>query len=525
MIWVLGLALGATALITIRERSSRYALLFILLLLELSNQTSLSSRAVLENGVFLPGTLTSRLLLSILPESTSALLRRSVDPGIWLLFATLLSLSSFFLGSVFCLFLAFCCELLALGFSEAALALPSWVQLMHGAALCGAAISLLLGLSLQTFRAKAHTDGRKARGMFFGLCLIVTTGLGVFSIVKSRFEQPPHVLAHYYSWFPENWKGGYYGEKLQPPLQPTLGLYKSGTPEVVHAHALMAKERGVNCFVLDWWPSRPAFRERIFNAGKQLSQQEGMCTVLLYETLDIRQPHERRKPGERINVVFLSRERSQRMAEQWVRLTKDYMQNPHYLRIQGRPVLFLYATRHLVGDVGQRIAEAREYVRAKTGENLYLVGDEVYFEVPEGDGEVLNLLPTHEPSWARVTSFDALFLYNPYDASRSQHGGSSGVEQFVADTERLHSRYFAVAAQLGMPFFPLALVGYDDTAHRPREKHFPIPRVLPSGETLLEASRRRWVRPFLSTAQNISTLTSWNEWNEGSQLEPSETLP
>ena len=59
---------------------------------------------------------------------------------------------------------------------------------------------------------------------------------------------------------------------------------------------------------------------------------------------------------------------------------KDYFHNKSYLRIGGRPVVFLYLTRTLTGDVAGMIQGARTVLK-RLGYNPYFIGDEVYWRV------------------------------------------------------------------------------------------------------------------------------------------------
>ena len=63
-----------------------------------------------------------------------------------------------------------------------------------------------------------------------------------------------------------------------------------------------------------------------------------------------------------------------------ISFAKDYFHNRSYLRIDGRPVVFLYLTRTLTGDVAGMIQGART-VLGRLGFNPYFIGDEVYWRV------------------------------------------------------------------------------------------------------------------------------------------------
>ena len=510
-----------------RTESALFLALSLVLLLEAASELLAPGRDVfppggLVHGLFLPGSMSSRIAAVAFPDWFSAPLRRACDPALLALVLLLAFLPSCFRLAALALAGAVVAEIVSFpqSFGKAVKPLP--LETCHEFFLGVFWTLLFFGLAVALRRKNPPACSSTDRGYRWLVLFLMLLFLCVSAVLSDRAlsrDPRPLALAHYYSWFPENWAAGYTGRTANPPLRPDPGEYVSGSEAIVHRHAEWAKQAGIDCFVLDWWPTRGSVRDRALRAASQLSSKENLCTVLLYETLDLRQPHEGLTPGERENIVFLSEKRASGMAKQWVRLVEDYMRRPGYLRIDGRPVLFLYATRHLVGDVPARIADARRFVREQTGEELFLVGDEVYFEVPAGDEKEVSLLPTFQPNWDRLRAFDALGAYNPYDASRVRHGGAEGAPAFLADTQSLFQHYQGIAAALGIPFVPLAMPGYDDTEHRPRAGHFVIPRVF-AGRSMLAESLDRWVRPAAARGAPFFTLTSWNEWNEGTAIEP-----
>ena len=61
-----------------------------------------------------------------------------------------------------------------------------------------------------------------------------------------------------------------------------------------------------------------------------------------------------------------------------ISFAKDYFYNRSYLRIDGRPVVFLYLTRTLTGDVAGMIQGARTVLK-RLGFDPFFIGDEVYW--------------------------------------------------------------------------------------------------------------------------------------------------
>ena len=375
---------------------------------------------------------------------------------------------------------------------------------------------------------------RRRRTLALAVAAIALLGLAAVIFCPRRSapalhahpRQPLLVGAHYYSWFPENWAAGYSGQHYTPPVKPQLGEYASSDPAVFAQHVAWAKAAGINFFIFDFWPRRTAIRQRIDGYLRQ-GIAPGFQFCLLYEIHDLKEPGEHPISGEPANVVFLSDKRAARMKKTWRALADSYMSHPQYLRIDGRPVLFVYATRHLVGDVPAAIQEARRYVKEKTGADLYLVADEVYWNTLGYDPQKgVYMREALSADTARIAAFDALTSYNPYDVTRPQHRGSAGFAQFLADSKTLYQTYFKRARDAGKTFIPGALAAYNDRGVRLEEDHFVIPRY-ESGDISRPALLRQLdeLTPLLDPYHPMVTITSWNEWNEGSQIEPAAPSP
>ena len=473
-------------------------------------------RALFGQQPFLAGSgLTRMVVLEV-----GAVLRRALEP--WTIALTLaLSWGALLVGGraawlLVCAVVSFCLlragECVLLSQSP-----PEWL-----AALSESGVPTGVGvLGLVAIGAALRLDcaGEVQKGRLLTvICIAHTAILAV--VVSAEQRSTVAVGAHYYSWFPENWAASYIGEKLVPPVVPLLGEYDSSDPAVFDKHVEWAEEAGIEFFIFDWWAKRHNVRRRVLQQAESLDRRGGVRFALHFEALDLKERKDTPVPGEDSNVVVMTPERADRLKRQWEYLAKHYMLRPSYLRERGAAVLFVYATRHLVGPVREAMDAARRHVRDQTGVELFVVGDEVYFNALRYDaGRGVYLLGDGEPDWDRVLAFDALPAYNPYDESRPHHGGEGGAERFLDDVDRLYARYRGIAATAGLRFIPTVLPGYNDRGVRPNEDHFVIPRWIEGG-SFFERSLVRLGSCRFSGESGLVVVTSWNEWNEGTQIEP-----
>jgi hypothetical protein len=303
--------------------------------------------------------------------------------------------------------------------------------------------------------------------------------------------------------------------------------------DIAKKHIKWAREAGISFFIFDWWPNRREVRRNLYRMQSHDDLLKDFQFAMHYESLDIDDPSDPSPRPEAVlgqedsNIIFITPKRMERLKLHWEQIAKFYMTHPSYLRIDGKPVLFVYATRHLVGGLQLAVREARAHVKEKTGLELFLVADEAFFNVMDLDLEDRavgpHLLGENQPNWDRLLAFDAITSYNPYDSTRTAHAGAAGVELFLDDVERTYRAYRRIAATGGLRFIPSVIPGYNDRGVRPKEDHYVIPRTIDldsKEESLLTASLRRFGFPFVDRELGLLTITSWNEWNEGTQIEP-----
>ena len=111
--------------------------------------------------------------------------------------------------------------------------------------------------------------------------------------------------------------------KPNSKAQPLIGYYDSDNPEVVRWHVRLAKAAGIDAFLVSWWGganiSGVAFEKTILPVAAEEKFKVAMCSELAQFHHDMK---------------VLARQ----MAEV-LRRTKD---SPAYLRVDGKPVVYLY---------------------------------------------------------------------------------------------------------------------------------------------------------------------------------------
>lgn len=326
----------------------------------------------------------------------------------------------------------------------------------------------------------------------------------------------PLVGAHYYHWYPGNWSVGTLRGQLTPPQEPVLGLYSSTDTAVAEQHIAWASEHGIDFFTLDWWPVHHQENQTAIPRFLEAANIRDISFTIFYETWDLSFDAARGyadvdRPG--VRQAFL-----EDMAQ-----VADHFDHPSYLRVDGRPVVFLYLTRVLVGDVAGAIADVRAMWRQR-GHDPFVIADEVFWRVTVHGGARAF---TSEPQASRVRLFDAVTAYNPYESETASHAGYGADSQLVPDVNGLYQRYVD-ATDGAVPIVPGVLPGYNDRGVRPTLDHYVIPRAWSAGAgegTFLAEMLRQVADRWIDARAPMVLVTSWNEWNEDTGIEPLRAAP
>ena len=318
------------------------------------------------------------------------------------------------------------------------------------------------------------------------------------------FPAHPLVGAHYHVWYPTNFDQGFLRGHLDPPQQPALGRYRSDDPAVAEQQIEWASAAGIDFFTIDWWPSRPQQNANALSGLMQADNIGDIDVAVFYELWDLGFD-----PGR--GTTEMDPAAIERFAADMEALAATFFEHPSYLRIGGRPVVILYLSRTMTGDVAGAVAAARARLAA-LGTDVFFIGDEVFWDEPRPD---------------RMRLFDAVTAYNLYENELPEHRGYASQTSLVADQLALYDAHRAAMGG-AVPLLPTVFPGYNDRGVRPSLAHFAIPRRWardqPEGSLLREMIDRIG-RPLLDPRLPIIFVTSWNEWNEDTAIEPLAPAP
>ena len=366
---------------------------------------------------------------------------------------------------------------------------------------------------------------RISRLVFLGI-LICAAGQGAFYCFSGKTTlQDERLLvgAPYYLWYPANFREGFLRDKLSPPQKPVLGLYNSTDRKTAEQHIAWCSSHGIDFLALDWWPSRQKQNSAIEKAFLKAKNIADVKFCIFYETWDLAW-------DPKVGATVFDNKTAEFLEKDVLGLAERFFDHPQYLTVNGRPVLFFYLTRTLWGDYAPAFKSLREKLKQK-GYDAFFIADEVYYQTLSAQDPLQKPTPplplADDPQLNRINLFDAIYAYNMYLSGVGHHMGYGGKSAFLGDVKRVY-RIYQKACSEDKYFVPGIIPGYNERGPRLKANHHAIPRRwLPDqGEgSFLKEMISRVGLPFTDPKLNMLMITSFNEWNEDTAIEPVAAAP
>jgi uncharacterized protein YraI len=293
--------------------------------------------------------------------------------------------------------------------------------------------------------------------MVFRISIFLSVLLLGLTIPAASAQEGPLVLAFYYAWFDQNTWAS--GQSVDLPAEP----YNSADRAAIERHVSQAQSAGIDALVQAWYGPQEANNqtETNFRTLLDLAQAKGFKAAV---DLEVTSP-------------FLGSVAT--VSHALTTLLATHAQHPAYLRYRGQPVIFFWRQQ-------QFSVEQWAAIRSQVDPNR------TAFWIAEGT------------DLAYQAVFDGHHLY-------SIAWAASPADQLAKWGERV--RAYAAANGLGRLWVATAMPGYDDT-RLPRPNAFAVPRR--NGDYY----RETW-QGAVASRPDMIIITSFNEWPEGTHLEPS----
>ena len=288
-----------------------------------------------------------------------------------------------------------------------------------------------------------------------------------------------------------DWQGAYVRELFDPPQPPMLGHYSSRDPAVITQHLDWMESYGIDFLACEWWQ---------IDSWEDVTLRDFLLPEIGDTSVRFSLQYMINNFWGESGLVVDDGVRQQMLAD-FEHMADTYFGHPNFLRIDGRPVVFLAGSRHLQGDFLNTFASIRSAMQNK-GFDILLVGDEFRWGVTE---------PEH---------FSFLDAVGPYVMGTWRYRGRHlGETEFAGDISRWAGRWEAAAHPYGKYAVPSVTPGVNT---RQIGGSVVTPRLFnedPGAMTTLEA-QIRLMRPFVDPYLKMIMVIGWNHWFNDRQIEP-----
>ncbi|MGB2824850.1 MAG: hypothetical protein WBF17_28010 [Phycisphaerae bacterium] len=292
-------------------------------------------------------------------------------------------------------------------------------------------------------------------------------------------DVPRKVLAFYYPWYgiPSGPGGAgrtvHWGrideekKEIQASTHyPALGAYDSHDPKLIDQHCRWAVRGGLDGWIVSWW-GHGSYSGRVMGPILDACKRHKLAACIYYETVPMPQT-------------------PQTAADDIVKVLRRHGDHPAHLRAGGKPVVFVYG--RALGEIGVAgWLKAAAAVNERYEGGAALIGDRFDY------------------GSARV--FDGLHTYNTAGMLRGKEPAAAR-----AWASATYGGWVRLADEAGRISTLTVIPGYDDT--KVRKPGLAVKRY--DGALY----RGQWAEAIRADPHWV-LITSFNEWHEGSEIEPS----
>jgi hypothetical protein len=253
-------------------------------------------------------------------------------------------------------------------------------------------------------------------------------------------------------------------------FSPLMGLYDSGDPDALRCQALLMKLSGIDGVIFDWYGNDDYYDYAAVNRNVErmipILRQAGLCFAICYETQTI--------PQEIKGKVFSEADAVAHGQRLMAWMQTHFFASPSYLTLENRPVLLVFGDPYYQNDQWDQIFSG-------------LMPRPLFFTESDRQEATASVGGF---DWPQPGGGTAQALAEPDAFSRRAQGWPYSIAAAFPRFEDIYHE-----AGVGD-----ALGHIDDGAGRTYE------------ETLTKA---------LQSRASVVQLVTWNDWGEGTQIEPS----
>lgn len=305
------------------------------------------------------------------------------------------------------------------------------------------------------------------------------------------------------------------------PRRPIWGYVDEADPYVMEMQIEAASRHGINVFIYDWyWYDDRPFLEGCLTEGfLKAKNRSKMKFYLMWANHDVTYGWSRKlsevDTQTKVWTGLVSKEQFQRIGRRWV---EKFFSLPEYYRIDGKPVLSIYDLQQLIDSFGGA-EQARQMLLwlDKEAQNAGLPG--IHYQYIRFGEAVKNVSGVDAAAVMRPEEVVSLLPFSSVTHYQFVHFTDMNRE-FDAIMEDVEREWAYVREAFGLPYYPHVSIGWDNTPRFPSHTDLITKNNTPDAFSRALAAAKRFAAQYNETP--LITINSWNEWTEGSCLQPDD---
>ena len=303
-------------------------------------------------------------------------------------------------------------------------------------------------------------------------------------------------------------------EGHRQPRVPAWGYFNEADPKMQEKIVKTATKYGVNTFIFDWyWYDGKPFLEDVVNAFLKARNNQKMKFYLMWANHEANSYWDYKEPDK--SKVYWHGETSRETFDSFSsHLIEDFFKKPNYYKIDGKPVFAIYELGTFINGMGG-IEPAREALDALKEKCVAAGLPGLHVQA------ILWNIPTSltgVPGESESTQGNTLTSLGIESLTHYQWCHYVPLKDYQEWGEEATGKYSQFDSEYDVPYFPHVSIDWDNN---PR---FPYQVGAVTGVT------PERFEGFLKVAKDYAdahpdqpkmiTVNAWNEWSEGSYLEP-----
>ncbi len=311
------------------------------------------------------------------------------------------------------------------------------------------------------------------------------------------------------------------------PKVPVWGYLDESKPENMEVKIEAASKYGVNVFIFDWyWYNDKPFLEAALNEGfLKAKNRDKMKFFLMWANHDVTDVWDHNKPNKELNKnpIWIGSTDLEITKKIFDRAVEKYFKEPTYYKIDGKPVYSIYELSTFIKGVGglENAKAALDYFQKKTQEAGFpgVHIQTMCWNLPK---DLQGVPGDTTPTSGKIVEFLGI---NSFTSYQWIHNVSANGRSYKDWGELNVKKWDDFKNQFAIPYFAHVAIGWDNNPRWTRDVFRPI--IMAQSPAQFERFLREakeWTDKNHPKGPKLITINSWNEWSEGSYLEPDETF-